>query len=519
MAKQEAETILVSAGKIQLCLLAWMQTLGSGGGEGLSAITGTNPLPDQFSSIQGQISDRTPGHQHRSASASDQRSCEKSSASTQPIHQQALCGPQEGWVTPSCDQLETPQYLHGQLSFQDGRDPQSEGPVEKRGLDVLSRSEGCLSFSSHCRAPQEIPSIRMGRQHLRIHLSTVWSLQCTKDFHEAPSSSCGTPAVLGSEDGSILGRHPANGRRPRDPAETSSPDHLPPGGSGLHSEQAKVSVRSLPADNLPGVPGRLTPNAAAFTRGKNTTDCDRLQENADKRDHYGTRIGIHNWKTVSNTPRSTTSPPVHSPPPTSDDPVPEESLHTTWQYNTEPGLPERGTLVDPPPPEVERERHYSTPSRPDHTIGCVPPRLGCSLQWDENRRPLVRPREVPTHQFPRTPGRVLRNQSFHQTQQQDPCPTADGQQHSSSLCKQNGWHTFTEPVPPSLPPVALVPREGNSSVCPTPSRSSEHRGRSGIEADRSLNRMDATQGSVPLDTADTGAVPDGFFRDQTEPPT
>ena len=69
---------------------------------------------------------------------------------------------------------------------------------------MLSGSKGCLPLSSHCRAPQEIPTIRMGRHHLRIHLSTIWPLQCSKDIHEAPSPCDGLTMVHGSEDGSVL---------------------------------------------------------------------------------------------------------------------------------------------------------------------------------------------------------------------------------------------------------------------------------------------------------------------------
>ena len=141
------------------------------------------------------------------------------------------------------------------------------------------------------------------------------------------------------------------------------------------------------------------------------------------------------------------------------------------------------------------------------------------MQWGQNRRPLVRPRGDPAHQLLGTPGRILHNQSLCQTQEQDPDLTADGQQHSSSLCEQNEGYTITEFVPPGWSPVAMVPAKGNSSVCRAPSRSCEHDSRSGVLVDRDLDRMDAAQGSFPLDSADSGPLPDGFVCDQVEPST
>ena len=120
--------------------------------------------------------------------------------------------------------------------------------------------------------------------------------------------------------------------------------------------------------------------------------------------------------------------------------------------------------MDPPPTGVERERHYSPSPRSDHTVRCLPPRLGSGEQRDKNRRPLVGSGEDPPHQLLGIAGRFLCNQSLYQTQEQHSRPTTDGQQHCSSLREQNGRHTFTEPVPPGSPPVELVPGEKNPAV-------------------------------------------------------
>ena len=53
------------------------------------------------------------------------------------------------------------------------RDKQGQRTAEAQRLDVFSGPERRLSFGAHSQATQEIPQIRMGRNHLRIYLPTV----------------------------------------------------------------------------------------------------------------------------------------------------------------------------------------------------------------------------------------------------------------------------------------------------------------------------------------------------------
>ena len=137
----------------------------------------------------------------------------------------------------------------------------------RRRMDVFSGSKGYLPLGSHYRTSQEVPPICMGRHHLQIQLSTIWSLQCSEDLYKAPLPCDGTLTIYGSETGNLLGRHPANGRS-GDSAETSPTDHHPTGTTGLHCEQAEVNPRPLPSDHLPGTPSRHYLNETTLTREK-----------------------------------------------------------------------------------------------------------------------------------------------------------------------------------------------------------------------------------------------------------
>ena len=292
-------------------------SLGSGSGEGLPVKTGTSPLPGEPSSIGSQIPNRTQGNGSRSSRTPGQGCSEKGSLAKQSIHQHAVCSPQKGWIFASSDQPETPQFTHGQPTFQNGGNPQSEGIAEGRGLDVLGRSKGCLPLSSHCRESQEIPSVHMVRHHLRIHLTAIWSLQCTEVLHKTPSPGDGSLMIQRSEVSSLLRRYLADGRRSGDSAGTSPSDHNPSGTTGLHREQVEVNPGPLPSDHLLGSAGGHNVNEVALTSGKNATNHEQLQADIDKGNHYSTGIGSCNRKDVSSSPGSVTSSPSHSPPPAS----------------------------------------------------------------------------------------------------------------------------------------------------------------------------------------------------------
>ena len=493
--------------------------LGSGSGEGLPVRTGTKPLPDKPNNISGQIPIRTPGNRSRSPSTAGQGCSEEGSLAKRPIHQQTVCGSQKRWILAPSDQSKTPQLAHEQPTLQDGGDPQSERTVKERGLDVLSRPKGCLPLSTHRGESQEVPSVHMGRHHLRIHLSAIWSLQCTKDLHETPSPGDGTFEIQRSEASNLPRRHLADGRRLGDSAEASPSDYYPSGAAGLHCEQVEVNPGPLPSDNLLGSPSGHHFNDTIFTDREDATNHQQLQADINKGIHYSARIGCCNWKNVSSTPGSIASSPSHTPPSAPVNSNTKEVPLSQNQGDIESRITGRDTMVDSPPTGVEWERHCSPSPRSDCTVRCLPSRLGSGEQRDKNGRSLVGSGKDPPHQLFGVAGRFICDQNLHQTQGQHPCPTADGQQHCSSLREQNGGHTFTEPVSPGLPPVAMVPGEKDPAVGRASPRNRKHSSRSRISASGNLHRMDAEQSSLSLDAADPRPLPDGLVCDQAESST
>ena len=108
------------------------------------------------------------------------------------------------FVIPKKDGSSTyPRPLNCFMENYHFRDKQGQRTAEAQRLDVFSGPERRLSFGAHSQATQEIPQIHMGRNHLRIYLPTIRSVQCT----EVSMSSGGSPAFPRSENCDLPRRH------------------------------------------------------------------------------------------------------------------------------------------------------------------------------------------------------------------------------------------------------------------------------------------------------------------------
>ena len=68
-----------------------------------------------------------------------------------PVYQSSFSGREKGWVLPAGSQPETIKWLYSKGTFQDGRCQYDQGSSATRGLDVLPRSQGCISDSPNCQ--------------------------------------------------------------------------------------------------------------------------------------------------------------------------------------------------------------------------------------------------------------------------------------------------------------------------------------------------------------------------------
>ena len=333
-------------------------------------------FPDCPSGVKGKFPEGMAGNKFRNPGSASKADHSCSTTMYRPVHQQAVCDSEERQIIMSSNQPETTKLLYGEPSVQDGRDRQGEGVVEGRGLDVYSGFKGHLSLSPHCKAAQEISEICVGGNHIRVHPSTIWSVQCTKDLYESTEASYGPPMLSKTENSDLPRQYIDNGQGQRHLGETGAL-HSPTARTvGMHHQCSEVSTRINPPNCVSRAPGQLRNYEAISTRGKNTADHQRLQPSTVEECYHGTAVSLGDWQIVCSSPTSVTGTPS---PPAPSTPVDSDTgsfriLQVT--SDTEPRLPGGNDVVDPPAASLEWMGHYNSPTRIDNTVGCVTKRVG-----------------------------------------------------------------------------------------------------------------------------------------------
>jgi len=217
-----------------------------------------------------------------------------------------------------------------------------------------------------------------------LHQSTIWSMLCTENLHsDAHLRFLGLQTVINL--GSIL-LMDYYGRGPGVTITTSLNRPSPFWSSWAHGQQNEVNFRILTPEYVPGGWG--------------------LNEYLLWREHPHSDPGWH-W--------------IRAP-------------RMRWTGGTSicsSGMEEKSYL-------------------PLQTWSCsqMPPsKVGSSVMWGKNMKPLVSSREDTTYQLLRTPGRILCHQSTFTKQRSNIRVLLQMDNCIIALCKQDGQHTFTKSVP------------------------------------------------------------------------
>lgn len=138
------------------------------------------------------------------------------------------------------------------------RNSVSEGAAAARRLVEYSGLEGCLPVCLGSKGAQEVPEICLGKQDLRVHQPTLWSLQCTKSVHKAPSPSHGTSKKTGTQIGNLSGQSAAAGPGERTINVPGSSDCRSVGAAGVYGELGEIPVDPNSTGHLFGIHSGLT---------------------------------------------------------------------------------------------------------------------------------------------------------------------------------------------------------------------------------------------------------------------
>ena len=90
-----------------------------------------------------------------------------------------------------------------------------------------------------------------------------------------------------------------------------------------------------------------------------------------------------------------------------------------------------------------QDHHHDKETFNGNRVGCLNSRLGGILQGDTNRWPLVFRGETVAYQLPGSSTSLLCSNMLCQRQEEHYSPTQNGQHHSSDVCEQAGWNSFS----------------------------------------------------------------------------
>ena len=108
-------------------------------------------------------------------------------------------------VSP-CDQPKGPKRVPPQGEIQDGGTPHCSLPTPQQRLHDETRSEGRLLCCTVTSGLQEIPSLSVRRNNIRVPLPSVWSVAGPPGFYQDFASCCNQTALRGSANSHSFGR-------------------------------------------------------------------------------------------------------------------------------------------------------------------------------------------------------------------------------------------------------------------------------------------------------------------------
>ena len=480
--------------------------MGSTSGEGLSDRVGQGTLPDCACYHHCEVSKCFPTGRGRGPGPT----CETSSGDGTPlrgsIRKSSVSGTEEGWLTSSSYKFETSQWVRTEAALQDGRIGDGEGPATTRRLDVFLGSQGCVPLCLHCQGASQVPPLHMEWQDLRVHLPTLWTLQCSSNFHKVVEASNGVYASTGDEAHSVPGRHPADAPVQGISGTTSEQDSPIIGISGIHSEPGEIQSNTNTENPVLGLSGGFDINEVLLTRRESPRDQSHVPEppTATQGDHPSvvSTIGQNDSSSTSSAVSPTPLPPTTA--------AQDQGIQKVRviRHTGVPGSRShtRPAVVERSPSNGEREKYQSTnPGLSDRERRLIDG-LGCCLQRSEDWWPVVSPRTTTTYQHTGAEGRYVCSPGLREGQAECSCSSKDGQHLSPGICLSDGGNSIPQLDESSLRNVGLVSPEGCHTLRLSPARSEQPDSRLGVQGDTDISRVETQGGVIPQDLCISGPM-------------
>ena len=210
-------------------------------------------------------------------------------------------------------------------------------------------------------------------------------------------------------------------------------------GLGVHCQSRQVSVHTSPRDRVPGSGSQFSGNGAQ-SPGRET-------EINQRRGHKTSvpitgvsqsSVSVHREGKRCCSSNSSSSPVL---PPSAGQPEKRPRLWQLWLRecdNSIPANPGGTELVATAPLDMEWQVPAQGPRADTHRLRCFPPGMGSNMQWDTDRRSVVRTGEDMAHQLPGIASSFSGSLDILERQVRSLGATAVGQHHCSGLQQQSG---------------------------------------------------------------------------------
>ena len=343
-----------------------------------------------------------------------------------------------------------------------------------RRLHDETRPEGRLLCCTDSSGLQEIPSLSVRRNNIRVPLPSIWSVAGPPGFYQDFASCCSQTALRGSANSHLLGR----------PAVDSSSEGNINGDILLCAEAAvqpgfcgqtrEVFTSPHPSAHFPRCSIGYQSDVFGSARGADRSLSDSMS--ADTRDWVNYTGGAGKFTG----PHESCSQDRSVGGPSS-----LQSLTTSARLSTPPGRVEaedahisESTISGGPymvvvsNPSLSQEAgHHPTPLRPYSQDRCILMRLGCNLQGQHNRGTLECGRTGAAHQLLGTQSGVScveiipGSRGPGSNSLLGPAPSTsysagNGQHDSGCLCEQEKGNAVHHTLSPSLGSVVFSSGKG-----------------------------------------------------------
>jgi len=162
---------------------------------------------------------------------------------------------------------------------------------------------------------------------------------------------------------------------------------------------------------------------------------------------------------------------------------------------------------------MEWEKHCFTNSGPDRRLS---DRLGGSVWWSPERRPVVTAGAAKPHQYAGTDSRCVCHPSLYEGQAERTCSPEDGQHIWSNLSDPDGWHSIPQSNESGVPDMGLVPPAWNYTHSHISPRTEQQGSRLGVQGSENICKVETERRIFPHDLLSPGTMQGGPVRNMTE---